>query len=496
MAALTWLCFLSGNAAMAEVYPQSLPANRMAAGPYAMRNLGLGGPRFADPNLYNLFDQGGSPLGLLETRRERLSVSLQTWNSGRSGPGDSLQIAHGDWIIPQVGFSQPDVFAAVLYFHRESESYESGLGDSLETGKTRFGLDLAAGPASGIFRIGFGAHAALGSMEYPGSPERVLIDIPSLRLDVGSRLLPWLELGAFAGVSVHFDSLDKATNQLERAADMTLPRFGFLADVGDIPGIPLRGNLGLEFGTRRFFGEYRSGNSPGQTYPTIWTGYWQWQSQFLYLAEIRDFRLGPALRFAHRSEDAQGYQGIISNQNPLRKGDKIDTLAWDRGVTAFGLGANLAFREIVSLLLEWETAGHSHDRDTTIEKRYHRFVLGAEHRLDQIPALRFPEGLHLALRAGWSWRQEEKGRPGIQPFHFDPFVPRVAVPTRLGEILSVPDDPAGIGAFQMGFTLGLLGDRIGLDALLSFPGQLERYGNRTQDVSGVEFGLAGRYRLP
>src|SRR5215210_1160389 len=98
----------------AQVYPDAIPPNRSAAGAYSLRNLALGEMSFALPELYNLYDQGGSPMGLLESHTERLGLSLGMLNSGRAAPGDTLEISHGDYYLPQVGFFQPGVFGAIL----------------------------------------------------------------------------------------------------------------------------------------------------------------------------------------------------------------------------------------------------------------------------------------------------------------------------------------------------------------------------------------------
>lgn len=480
----------------AQVFPDALPANRSAAGLHSLRNLALGEPRFTNAQLYNLYDQGGSPMGLLETRKEKVGLAIAYLGSNRATDGDSLAIGHGDFSIPQLGFFQPGVFGASLYYQRESESYHRKSGDSLDVVASLFGLDLAAGPASGLFRIGFGAHARLGSMEYAGEANRVILEVPSLRFDLGSRLHPAVEVGVYAGFGGRFDSLESPAGRLERVATMTLPRYGILADMGGTETLPVMGNAVLELGTDRFFGEYRQAGGIGIEYPIVWTRYWTFQTQWMYPFQVRDFRLEPALRFARRSEDAQGYAGLKGNQDPFKKGDKIDALQEKRGITAFGLGGNFSFRETVSLLLEWETSGHGYEVDSLQEERYNRFSLGLEHRVDHDHMAHFPENMSLALRTGWTWRDDAKSRPGYRDFHFNPFLPTPLVPTHSGQIKVKPDDPSGYSAFHLGFGLGLLKESLGLEGLLSFPGQLERFGTfRTEDASGMELGVTLMYRV-
>ncbi len=482
--------------APAQTYPGTTPVNRAASEAYSPRNLALGEPRFTNERLYNLYDQGGSPMGLLEIHPERMSATLGLLGNDRATGGDSLAIGHHDYFIPQLGFFQPGVFGAVLYYQRESEAYQRKGGDSVELGASRFGLDLAAGPASGIFRFGFSAHARLGDLSYSGDNKRVLLEVPSLRFDLGSRVVPGLEFGGFVGFGGHFDSLENPLKRLERVAVVTIPRYGFLADVGGLEVIPLQGNVAMEFGTERFFGEYKQENGTGQEYPIVWNDYWSLQTQWLYPIQARDFRIEPAIRFAHRSEDVQGYLGIKGNQNPFKKGDKVAALKVQRGITSYGLGGNFGFRELVTLMLEWETSGHSYKSDSTREESYDRFSLGLEHQVDKLPVMHFPEGMSLAVRAGWTWRQEPKEEPGYRDFHFDPFVPSTAVPTRLPSLNAKPDAPAAYSSFQLGFGLALLRDQVGVDGLISFPGQLERFtAARTADASGTEFGLTARYRI-
>lgn len=480
--------------APAQVFPEASPANRAAAAQYSPRMLALGEPRFADAQGYNLFDQGGSPMGLLETRKERLGLSLGYLGSHRAAAGDSLTLDHSDLSVPQLGFFQPGVFGANLYYLRESEAYRRRGVDSVETGASLFGLDMAAGPASGLFRVGFSAHARLGGLEYPGDTKRVLVSVPSLRFDLGSRLHPALEMAVFGGFGGRFDSLKSPTGNLERVATMTLPRYGVLADVGGTEDLPMMGNTVLELGTERVFGEHRQANGTGVQYPTVWTGYWSLQTQWLYPFQAQDFRLQPAVRFAHRSEKAQGYAGLKGNQDPFKKGAKLDSLHLDRSITDFALGGQVAFREIVSLLIEWETSGHTYAGDSTGKARYNRFALGLEHKVHLLP-FDFPKSVTLALRGGWTWRQDAAGQPGYRDFQFDPFIPTRAIGARTPTLDPDPAAPTAYSAFSLGFNLGLFEERLGLDGFLAFPAQRETVTSGTRDASGTEFGITVGYRV-
>ncbi|MBW8888762.1 MAG: hypothetical protein JF616_13485 [Fibrobacteres bacterium] len=480
--------------APAQVFPEALPANRGATTQYSPRMLALGEPRFTDSSLYNLYDQGGSPMGLLETRKEHVGLSLGYLGSQRATPGDSLTLSHSDFSIPQLGFFQPGVFGASLYFLRESEAYRQRRGDSVENGANLFGLDMAAGPASGLFRVGFSAHARLGSIDYPGDPNRILLSVPSLRFDLGSRVLPGLETGIFAGFGASFDSLRTPTGDLERVASMTLPRYGILADVGGTEALPVMGNVVLELGTDRTFGEYRPAGGDGIQYPTVWTDYWTFQTQWMYPLLVQDFRLQPAIRFAHRSEKAQGYKGLKGNQDPFKKGSKIDSLKLTRSVNDFGLGAQISFREIVSVLMEWETAGHTYEADSSHDERYNRFSVGLEHYVHRLP-IDFPKSVSLVLRAGWTWRQDPKDQPGYRDFHFEPFLPSGLIGGRKPSFSSKPDAPAAYSALSLGFSLGVLEDKLLLDGFLGFPEQRERMAIGTQDATGTEIGATLTYRV-
>ena len=53
---------LAAIPALAQVFPQDLPANRASTAAYSPRILALGEPRFTDTSLYNLYDPGGSPM--------------------------------------------------------------------------------------------------------------------------------------------------------------------------------------------------------------------------------------------------------------------------------------------------------------------------------------------------------------------------------------------------------------------------------------------------
>ncbi len=494
------LALLNALAALplfAGVYPDAGPANQGASSATDLRNIALGEMRFSDPSLYNLYDQGGSPIGLLDTHTEHVSVGLGLLNSSRSSSGDSLQIGNQNYYLPEVGFFQPGVFAAILYYQRQSESYQSPLGDTLDEGKSLFGFDLAAGPASGLFRIGFGGHALLGGLDYPGGDHRVLLGVPSLRLDVASRPIRDVEVGGFVGFSGLFDSLQNVNGTLERVATLTLPRFGFLADIDSLRGTPLTGNVVLEFGTNRQFGEYRQVNQPGVVYPTIWTGTWDLQTQWLYTWQWNDFHIQPALRFAHASENAQGYVGIKGNQNPFKKGAEIDGMAWTHDINDFGLGGTFAYREMVDLLWEWETAGHTFQSDTTVDRSYSRFSLGVENHLEQIEALRIPSGITLAVRVGWTYRQEDGTDPGYEDYQFDPFLLTSQASGRSGFSAPDPGHPVDYSSFHVGLGAGFLEKRLNLDGLLSFPGRKESVlpTSRSEDITGLEFGLQATLRM-
>jgi hypothetical protein len=485
---------LAAAPALAQVFPEALPTSRPAASLYSPRILALGEPRFTDSALFNLSDQGGSPMGLLETRKERLGLALGYLGTRRATPGDSLTIDHSDLVIPHVGFFQPGVFGASLYFLRESGTYRRLGGDSVENRASLFGLDLAAGPSSGLFRIGFSAHARLGGLDYPGGAKRILVSVPSVRLDMGSRLHPAVEVGVYAGAGGRFDSLQSPAGHLERVAGFTLPRYGLLADVGGTEELAVMGNIVLERGNDRFFGEYRPVGDSGYVYPTVLTDFWTLQTQWMYPYQVDDFRLQPALRFGRRSEKAQGYAGIKGNQDPLKKGDRIDSLRLTRGITAFGLGGQVGFREMASLLLEWETAGHSYASDSTREERYSRFSLGLEHHVHRLP-VDFPEAVSLTLRAGWTWRQDAKTLPGYRGFHFDPFLPSSLPASRPLPLDAMPADPAAYSAFSFGFSLGLLEGRLGMDGFLGLPSQPEPAGALSPKASGTEFGITLTYRV-
>jgi hypothetical protein len=478
----------------AEIFPSAGPATRSASSANSTRILALGEPRFSDSQVFNLFDQGGSPMGLLETRREKVGVSFGYRSGTRSSSGDTLALERSDLILPQVGFYQPGVFGVNLYFLSESEAFERMASDTVETSSNLFGLDFAAGPASGLFRVGFSAHGRMGTLEYPGDAKRVLVSVPSLRFDLGSRFHPAAEVGVFGGIDLQFDSLQSPLGHLERAAQMTIPKYGFLADLGGTEEWPMLGNVVFEIGTHRQFGEYRVMNDSGVQFPTIFTDFLTFQTQWLYPLQVDDFKLQPAVRFAYRSEKAQGYLGLKGNQDPFKKGAEIPGLKADRGINDFGLGGQFGYQEWISLLTEWETAGHSYKSDSTRDERYHRFAIGVENHVDKLP-FEFPDAVNLTLRLGWAWHQEGKSMPGDKEYQFDPFLP-VALPNNRGAtLLSKPASPAALSAFTLGFDLGLFENKFNLDGFLSLPEQLEQVQTKSLKTSGLEFGVTVTYRL-
>jgi hypothetical protein len=102
----------------------------------------------------------------------------------------------------------------------------------------------------------------------------------------------------------------------------------------------------------------------------------------------------------------------------------------------------------------------------------------------------------LALRAGWTWRQEEKGRPGIREYEFNPIAVSRLVPTWNTPVNARPDDPAAYSAFHLGLGFGMFGGRASLDGVLGFPGQLERQGTpANREAAGTEVGVTASYRV-
>ena len=484
-----WITLLSALI-YGQVGVSVIPVNRNASAQNSLRILSLGELQFSDPALFNLYDQGGSPMGLLENHSERINLSAGLLNSDRASSGDSLVIKQHQFFIPQFGFYQPGVFGAVLYFQKENETYDHKNGDTAETSRTSFGIDLAAGPASGLFRIGFGVHAMLGTTDYPGDPERFILEVPSLRLDLGSKIIKGVEVGIFTGLSAHFDSLNSPQDKRERLAVMTLPRYGLLADVGGLDQSPVIGNVKLELGTHRFFGEYRPVNQGGLEYPTIWNDYFEFKTQWLYPFHVQDFLLQPSIKFSHRSEDAQGYRGITGNQNPLKKGDLIQNMAWTTSTTNFGVGANALYHDYLNLILEWETSGKNLKVDSSSDQQYTRFAIGTEVKLDQIEYLKIPKTISLALRMGWTSNQEPKNLPGYRDYHFTTFIPSQDIPTQKAVGVPKLDTPVAYSAFHIGFGAGILNDKLELNGILSFPSQLEVFTqSRSQDVSGTELGV-------
>ncbi len=488
---------LSSYNVLGQTYSDITPTNRSASASLSTRNLALGELQFANPDLYNLYDQGGSPMGFLETNSHGISLDFNMLNSSMSAASDSLEYSHGDFFLPTLRFCQPGSFAAVFYFQRESEKYRLYGRDTMDLGKSHFGLDLTAGASSGLLRVGFGVHGILGSLEYPGSPKRVLLGAPSIRLDIGSRFYPGLEMGIFTGVSGQFDSLENQANQLERVATATIPIYGALLDIGEINGIPLHGNIVFEKSTLRTFGEYRVGILPGVVYPTLWTDKGDFKTQWMYTHKLNEFILAPALRFGHHSEDAQGYLGIKGTSDPFKSGAKIDTMAWTLSSTSFGLGGRISYLEYLSFLCEWETSGHAlRKRSKTTEERYHRFSLGLENRVGKMPYFTFPKGSDLAIRLGWTWRDEPQNRIGYRDYQFDTFIPMSNVPSRLSYTNPTLSPGEGYGAFHLGLGLSLLNEKLVVDGQLSFPGQAELIRSpNIREASGTEFGLTASVRL-
>lgn len=466
--------------------------NRNSSVSHSLRILSLGEMKFSEPSLYNLYDQGGSPIALLDGHPERINLSLGLQNSDRASSLDSLSIESHQFFIPQFGFFQPGVFGAVLYYQKEKESYNHKNGDSVETNQHQFGIDLAAGPSSGLFRIGFGVHTLLGTMEYPGigNAERFLLEVPSLRIDLGSKIMQGIEIGVFTALSAHFDSLNSPQDKRERLAAFSLPRYGLLADIGGLKNIPLTGNVSLEIGTHQFFGEYRQVGQGGIEYPTIWNSYWSFATQWLYPFYVNDFKLQPAILFSKGSEDVQGYKGIKGNQNPLKKGDINPKLAWTQSTTNYGVGGSGEYRELVNVMFEWETSGKTLKWDTTSEISYSRVSMGTEVKLNRIAALKIPPTFSPTLRMGWIWNQMAKKNPGYRDYQFNTFLPSQDIPTQLGMSSPKLEDAIAYTAFHLGVGMGVLDNKFEVNVLLSFPSQPEVYTPvRTQEVSGTEFGL-------
>jgi hypothetical protein len=60
---------------------------------------------------------------------------------------------------------------------------------------------------------------------------------------------------------------------------------------------------------------------------------------------------------------------------------------------------------------------------------------------------------------------------------------------------AAPATPATYTAFSLGFSLGLLEERLGVDGFLGLPGQPEQVGTRSAKASGTEIGVTATYRV-
>jgi len=189
-----------------------------------------GRPFFTDSALYNLYDLGGSPLGIFEKEVPRFGARV---GYRYGGVGD---MAGNYWDAPTFWMGDPGKSAVQIYYRPNALSYADGDSGAIANLLLhRFGFVAASQGTSGAVRAAFSAGGFYGKQEWDkGDSARVIMGIEKLRLDVGSQVHPLVRIGFYIGANLLYDTLynSAVTPHRDCSAHTNLPEFGGSVDVG------------------------------------------------------------------------------------------------------------------------------------------------------------------------------------------------------------------------------------------------------------------------
>lgn len=185
-----------------------------------------GRPFFTDSAIYNIYDLGGSPLGLFEKEASRFGARLG-YRYGGSG-----DMAGSYWDAPSFWMGDPGKSVVQIYYGPNALSYNGAAGANLLL--HRFGFVAATQGVSGAIRAAFSAGGFYGRQEWEkGDSARVIMGIEKLRLDVGSQVHPLVRIGFYIGANLLYDTLyNSVVVHRDCSAHTNLPEFGGSADIG------------------------------------------------------------------------------------------------------------------------------------------------------------------------------------------------------------------------------------------------------------------------
>lgn len=484
------------------------------------RYLALGSPSFSAPEQYNLYDQAYLPVGLLESKTERLRFGFGVLNHGTSGDhGDlssnSLVIPAFDYLSPRAAFS--------FYYRKIGEEVPTTGNSENSLDLHNLGVDMAFGPTSQVVQMGVSMNSTIGRITDNNDNVMVLpIDVNFFDLSFVISPHSLIRLGAHGGISGAVDTIRSPDPIWQRYGYAVIPEWGIVLDFSDTAIIPLQVNMSLDFHTDRSKGTWKESGVEYDLNP-LWTNYRKWDSRFQYIIEHQGFTYAPSLLFGFQSTNTQRYQPGKDRNNPFDVGDKCidntpcnlisiddngdtNTLAatsyadgtihdWGTFELKFGLGWYMTFLQYGKGYTEVTVNTYRVRMDNSHTHAYMGFLLGGEANLHKIPQWKIPPQVELFLRGGLTIQGANNQSNTYRPYHYQFFNNY----TREGQsINSIPTSVPSQGkqeswfAINLGLGTTLLNKRLGGDfytSLLYYKTEDESTGNNPQNSSGVELGI-------
>lgn len=417
-----------------QIYSASIPPNLSAYELLSLRSLALGQPQFTNTRLYNAYDHNNSPLGLIERDSIQLKFLTGMLSSEISADSGSHQLNSGNLYLPALTLGLPGMFIFNIHHRKIGEEVED-VNNKSSLNVNDVGMEMAFGPRSQIFQMGFALDGLWGQAADNNNNKRTLIQINNLGLHIGSQFHSMTRFGGYINTSAWFDSLISiGSGVFERRFGFQIPGYGFHTDIGDTSIFPLLVNASLDFSTDRFKGTYKSGGNETDYNPRITNAY-NFSFKSMYFLNVQDYTYSPAITFGKWGNSTQRYAPGSGKRDPLSIGAECasgspcgltpsEGLAhsWDYSGYQFGLGGNLLAMGYISIYSEWQLNTLSWDiyNDNHFEA-YNRYLFAAEGSLHNIPQLRFPEQIKAFVRTSVASGSDNANINYFRPYQFQYF---------------------------------------------------------------------------
>jgi hypothetical protein len=462
-------------------------------------------PAFSDSQSYNSFDHCGSPLGLLEDGQDRVQLELGYRYLKFHDRPDSIRSAASSFASPVLTIGMPRIIRMRLAYAPMSAYRETKPSPANSLPLHRYGLIVAGGVASGIFRAGLSASGYNGVEELEGSDNsRLLMGVEDLSVHLGTQLHELVRLGLHGGVCGDFDSLrDFTTLHQDRYFSGSVPVIGFNIDFG-ADEFPFLGNFSFASAKNRFIyvaktghGQATGNDRPEGNEDPIKGDSIAWDLAAMADLKRSEWNMRPAVNAGYWRNHSQAYAPVEDNNDPITYGPERDGKDWKVSSLYFGFGGSMVNRRYGMAYFEYahSNLGLEYGSLWPLLKNkkwgYDRFGLGLEGDINSIPGLPVPQWVELSARLGYLNMRENSTVNSFRGRDFS-----LLYPVRAGSQRFRDDPDFGVGPDQriINITMGLgsafAGRMIVLDANAGFLTKIT-----DTKYSGFEFGVDITYYL-